>query len=417
MSGAALAFVESNTTGTGRLFARAARRLGLRPVLLTDSPERYPDITEDGVEAHLAATGDRAAVLEACRWLRDGPGLAGVASSSEYYAATAAAAARELGLPAADADAIEACRDKGLQRRALSRAGVGCPAFRVVASAEEAAAAAAELGPEVVVKPVSGSGSLGVRACSGPDEARAHAAALLARGHNERGLPVPQRVLVEELVRGPEFSVETFGGQVVGVTQKHLGGPPFFVEVGHDFPAPIPAGAAAALAEEALRALAALGLGWGPAHTEARHTTSGVKIIEVNARLAGGLIPELVRLATGVDLVSATVALAAGGQPDLRPTRAGRASIRFLLPPREGLLVAADGLTEAARRPGVVEARLSVAPGTEVRLRGDFRDRIGHVIAAGEESERASEEAEAASASVRLRVEAGPVRERPPGPP
>lgn len=36
--GAALVLVESNTTGTGRMFAAAARRLGLTPVLLAAEP-------------------------------------------------------------------------------------------------------------------------------------------------------------------------------------------------------------------------------------------------------------------------------------------------------------------------------------------------------------------------------------------
>ena len=36
-----LAMVESNTTGTGRAFATAARARGLRPVLLSARPERY----------------------------------------------------------------------------------------------------------------------------------------------------------------------------------------------------------------------------------------------------------------------------------------------------------------------------------------------------------------------------------------
>jgi lysylphosphatidylglycerol synthetase-like protein (DUF2156 family) len=50
MTGPWFALVESNTTGTGRDFAEAARAHGLRPVLLARSPERYPYAAELGLD-------------------------------------------------------------------------------------------------------------------------------------------------------------------------------------------------------------------------------------------------------------------------------------------------------------------------------------------------------------------------------
>ncbi|MGV9897217.1 hypothetical protein ACWDVV_23645, partial [Streptomyces tendae] len=44
------AFLESNTTGTGREFCARARARGLRPVLLTRDAARYPYVTEDAVD-------------------------------------------------------------------------------------------------------------------------------------------------------------------------------------------------------------------------------------------------------------------------------------------------------------------------------------------------------------------------------
>src|SRR5687767_8206326 len=46
-------FIESNTSGTGRLFARAARELGCRPAILTTFPDRYPYLAEDAVEVRV----------------------------------------------------------------------------------------------------------------------------------------------------------------------------------------------------------------------------------------------------------------------------------------------------------------------------------------------------------------------------
>lgn len=111
------------------------------------------------------------------------------------------------------------------------------PAFASAEMPEEAVRAAEAIGHPVVLKPVSGSGSIGVRLCRDAAETRAWAERLLDRGTDERGNPVTARLLVEAAVRGPEFSVETFDDTVVTVVAKHTGPEPYFVETGHDVPA------------------------------------------------------------------------------------------------------------------------------------------------------------------------------------
>jgi len=202
----------------------------------------------------------------------------------------------------------------------------------------------------------------------------------LRQRKNERGLRVPHTILIETVAGGQEYSVETFCKNVIGITQKYLGPLPDFVEIGHDHPAEIAASTHEAIKQAALSALDALGLGWGPAHIEMRVSEDVPKIIEVNPRLAGGYIPELVRLASGIDLISETVGLAAGRQPDLTRLSQKYACIRFIMAEEEGTLAGAEGLDRASQDPSVIEARLYLPPGSKVALRGDFRDRIGHVL-------------------------------------
>ncbi|MEU6614033.1 ATP-grasp domain-containing protein [Streptomyces parvus] len=399
MTASWFALVESNTTGSGRRFCQAARDRGLRPVVLAARAERYPYLAADRVDHRVLDTGDPEAVLAACRELAADGGLAGVTSSSEYFIATAARTARQLGLVAPDPAALARCRDKARQRDALASAGVPVPAYRAVTTLAEAASAAREIGCPVVVKPTTGSGSVGVRLCAGPAEVTAAAGPLLDAPVDERGRATPAVALVEEYVEGPEFSVETFDDTVVGVVAKHLGRPPHFVETGHDFPAP---DAPPGLAETALRAVKALGLGWGPAHTELRHGPDGPVVIEVNPRLAGGMIPALVGRAAGVDLVAATVARAAGDTPSPQPERRAHASIRFALADREGTVTAVGGLAEARGLPGVELAEITVAPGTALEITHSFRDRFGYAVATGPDAATAADRAERAAARLHM---------------
>lgn len=401
----AFVFVESNTTGTGPRFAAAAADLGLRPILLAADPARYPWVEKSGVRAEVVDTQDRKALLAACQRLAGSERIAGIWSSSEYFIAAAADLARELGLPGPDPQAVAACRDKGIQRARLAAAGVRQPRFRLTGSSAEAVAAAVDLGLPVVVKPVLGTGSLGVRLCADLCEVENGAAAILAQRVNERGMPLPPHLLVEEQVVGQEVSIETFDREVVGFTRKHLGDPPFFVEVGHDFPAPLRTEEERALTEMAMRVLDVLGLGWGPAHMEVRWTADGPSIIEVNPRLAGGFIPELVRLATGVELIGATVAAACGRE--VRPARAAyrASSIRFLLAPGDGRLAAVDDWEAAAAEEGVADFQLYVPLGGSVARRGDFRDRIGHIISCASTANESGRYAEQARDRLRITIE------------
>ncbi|MEV0695631.1 ATP-grasp domain-containing protein [Streptomyces sp. NPDC050388] len=403
------AFLESNTTGTGREFCAAARARGLRPVLLTRDPGRYPYVTEDAVDTLVLDTSDLEAVMEACRGLAEGAGLVGVTSSSEYFVADAARTAALLGLPAADGDAIARCRAKDLQRAALAAHGVPVPAWTAVSDVVAAVEAADAIGHPVVLKPVSGSGSNGVRLCRGRAETEEWAHRLLDRATDERGNAVPSRILVEAAVDGPEFSVETFDGDVVTVVAKHTGPAPHFVETGHDIPASVDPGTTAELGDTALAALKALGLGWGAAHTEIRRSADGPVVIEVNPRLAGGMIPVAVRAATGTDLVDAVIARAAG--QDMAPpataasgAAAGHAAVRFVMAAGEGRVTAVDGIREAGAAPGVVVAVPTTVVGRQVRITHSFQDRLGCVVATGTGTAQAASRAELAARLIKIEL-------------
>lgn len=388
--------VESNTTGTGRLYCAAARLRGMRPVVLAQDPERYPYLRADGVEWRLVDTGDPEAIDRAVRSM--GPdAVDGITSSSEYFAAAAARAAAGFGLPAANPDAVARCRHKVAQRRVLAAAGVRVPAFAEVADVAQARRDAADIGFPVVLKPVFGSGSAGVRLCRTEAEVADEVARRLATDGVDR-------LLLEEFLAGDEFSVEVFDGQALGVVAKHLGAEPHFVEHGHDFPAQVNEAGHGDLVEQALGAVAALGLNWAAVHVEVRFGRTGAAIVEVNPRLAGGMIPKLISLAGGPDLIDAVVAKTSGQPLPALATPVAHASIRFLVAPRSGEVDRIDGLGRAAALPGVDVATAFCRAGDTVELSHSFKDRLGYVIASGATGAFAADRAETALGMIILSV-------------
>ncbi|MBV9452447.1 MAG: pyridoxal-phosphate dependent enzyme [Streptosporangiaceae bacterium] len=205
-----LLFVESNTTGSGMAALGVARDLGLRPLLLTDNPDRYLGLASTSAEVLVCDTGSLPALRETVQERFRREDLAGIATTSEFYAATAAELTGWLGLPGNPVEAITVCRDKAALRRLLATAGVGQSRFAVVDAVSQVADAVAAVGLPCVVKPADDSGSHNVLLCTDAEQATAQVEAVLAVTENVRGQRMAGVALVEEYLDGPEYSVEMF---------------------------------------------------------------------------------------------------------------------------------------------------------------------------------------------------------------
>jgi cysteine synthase A len=399
-----LAFIESNTTGSGMLALERARWLGMRPLLVTSRPDRYRGLAETGAKVITCDTNQPRLITQALRRFR----LAGVTTTSEFYLPTAAELAAAFALPGNPPATVRRCRDKAAVREMLNRAGIAQPAYVVATSPAQAADAWRRMGTPCVVKPVDESASTGVRRCDTAEQAASHAACLLSAVVNSRGQAKTAVVLVEQYADGPEYSVELFGTReglvTVGVTRKEVTGGPWFVETGHRFPAELGTDASAGAVDLARRAVRALGLAVGATHTEIRLTASGPQLIEVNARLAGGMIPELVRLATGVDLVEQQVRAACGMDTGFDATTARYAGIDFLTAPLEGTLRTVVGLAAARALAGVEQVTITARDGGRVRPARDAYDRLGFVIATARSADALQGRLAAAVGRIRIDV-------------
>lgn len=280
----------------------------------------------------LPSTLDADALVAAARVLAFREPVAGVLCWDEARILQTAAVAQALDLPGGDPDMILRCRDKHLTRQALDAAGVAQPRSVLVGTVEQALAEAEQIGYPVVLKPRALAASLGV--------VRVDAAAALAeRFPFVRDTTVPEAphydesVLVEEYADGPEISVDSavHDGRVLPmfVARKEVGYPPYFEEVGHYVDAADPLLTDAQLLDVLQRTHTALGFTDGMTHAEFRLTSAGPKVIEVNARLGGDMIPYLGMLATGMDPGLAAAAVACGREPVPVADRKRVGGIRF----------------------------------------------------------------------------------------
>jgi len=397
-------FVESNTTGTGEIFVRRTLDMGYRPVLLTRDPARYQFLATpagQSVTVEVVQTRDREELIRAVGARSVPP--AGIFTSSDTFYGSAAWLAHQLGLPGADYRAIDFCRCKVNQRTALGELRPHLnPSWRAP-SLESAAEEATSIGYPLIVKPCDGTGSLLVRKCWDEGEVAVHIERISRDWHGTCG-----HILLEEFIAGPEFSVEIFNGRLIGVTEKTLGPEPNFVEMGHLYPAQGPV--ADIIGRSATQVARDLRLSWGPVHIEMRASSAGPRIIEINPRLGGDFIPELIRLADGEDVIASCIRLAAGDTVNFDVPSGRFAAVHFLQQVTDGIATV-TGISSALEMPFVREARLYHRD-TYHRVAEDFTDRVGHIILAAPSQVELIAALSAASAAVTVSSQAVESRAR-----
>ena len=377
-------------------FATLAQHYHLSAVLPSE-PTWQLRYLSDSTIADLA---DPHAIALAVSALAGDSAETGLLTWDETVLEATAQAAEKLGLPHMSAQAAARCRDKYATRTLLEQAGLASVRHRLVTSGQEAIQCAESFGYPVVVKPRALAGSLGVALAE--DAAAVHRAFALAESARFADLPTGHGVLVEEYLDGPEISVDSvvFDGQVdcVHVARKRLGFEPYFEEVGHLVTAWCHEPWAQSVRELVVQTHRVLEVTHGVTHAEIRLTREGPRLVELNGRLGGDLIPFISAMATGMDLVAAAADLALGRRPALAPTRSLAAEVRFVYPP-DDCVVGSVEVDRAARVPGIAHAAVLAEPGSRLLLppRQPI-PRLAALVAVGDERDcaRALDEAERA---------------------
>ncbi len=279
-------------------------------------------------------TADVDAMVKAAQDLED---VSGVMCWDEARIPHAAEVAKALGLPG-DPAYIARCRDKHLTRQALAAAGVPQPGSRKVGDVGEAQAAAREFGYPAIIKPTDLALSAGVVKVYNDEEMASAFDYVSGLKHGGKAGWKPT-ILVEEFAEGEEISIDTavHRGEIypLCLAHKEVGYPPYCIEVGHYVYADEPL-----LQDPQLLGLlqdlhTALGFTDGITHTEIMLTADGPKVIEVNGRLGGDMIPYLGLRAAGVDTGLAAAAVACGRAPEVVRDRNLVAAVRFFYPAKE----------------------------------------------------------------------------------
>jgi biotin carboxylase len=405
-------FVEVSTWGAGEKAIEYCIERGYATTVMARDPEHYTGLSVTPDRVLACDTNDDEALLKAAHELHAENRVDGVTTTADFYVPQACIVAEELGLPGMPYRAAAGVRNKYAMRQSLAR---HCPElnprFELVHDDEAALRVADHWGFPLIAKPQDANDSWHVLRLGSERELVEYMREAGRWDRNSAGQQFARGVLLESYIEGVEYSVETaqFKGQpirVLGLTGKELYDfdGHHFVELNHHFPASDPH--ADAIFDAVSRALTLLEVDCGVIHTECRIHDGDVKILEINPRIAGGMIgSHAIELALGVDAISLVVEAALDNPTPWHPTRQEGAAIWFIPMPETGIFGGIDNLDELRRLPGFAHlkilARVGDCCGTPVRSNSDF---VAVLVTHAADADEALERARVAAGRARVRV-------------
>lgn len=380
---------------------KRAKEMGLQVISVDMNPDAI-GFQESGIIKEVISTIDIPAVVEAAkRYKIDGV----MTLASDMPMRTVAAVSKVLNLVGISEETALKATNKAHMREALKQYDVPIPVFYKVSNKWEYEQAVSSFDVPFIVKPADNSGSRGIIKISDISDKKAVLEAYdYSKASSRNG-----DVVVEEYMNGLEVSVETLtvGGKchVIQITDKITSGAPYFVEMGHTQPSRLDSETKQLIAEVAKMANRAVGITNGPSHTEVIVTKDGPKIVEIGARLGGDCITtHLVPFSTGVDMVECCIRIALGEPIDINVKYEKGAAIRYLNC-GTGKIKSITGVDEAERFEGVQQISIVHGVGEVVSGIKNSSDRIGFVVAQGENADKAIEHCEKAIEKIRVTMD------------
>lgn len=287
---------------------KAAKRLGYYVIDIDYLPDNPAHKFAD--EYYNISTLDKESVLK----LAIEKNIDGImAYASDVSAPTAAWVAEKLGLPTNPYDTVKLMTRKDLFHPFLKENGFNVPNNKTVKSEEEIYDFYYQNKKNIIIKPISASGSKGVTHII--DDKQIHNAYLEAMKYSREKSLVAEEFIQRKgfQIAGDAFIVD---GKIAfwGLANEHFNDScNSLVPVGESFPVRLSASEIMRAKTEVQKVISLLNLKIGAINLDFMFDVDGnIFIIELGPRNGGNLITDAIKMSTGIDLAEYTVKAALG---------------------------------------------------------------------------------------------------------
>ncbi|OEH92776.1 ATP-grasp domain-containing protein [Bacillus solimangrovi] len=373
-----IVFIETNKSGSSREAIKAAKALGFNTHLLTKNEEfhsqkhDFPDIDE----IHLVNVSNESEVDQVVKQITKHYFVAFVISLVDSYVYLSAKLSNKYCQTQLSHDAIKVMEDKLLTRTCLQNKSYS-PWFIIFHkqdSIEQLLNKIEKRYPLIVKLPKS---------CGSKDVFLIHSEKELTEQlHRLQKVNDNDIILIEEFLQGPQVIVETIVHKgevrVVAIVEQDILIGERFIVTGYSI-SPTPY-------EEQLNTITTaimndLKFTQGHCHLELRLVNDEWKLIEINPRIAGTVMNDLIYEAYGFNYVEQIIKMTLGYEPFLYRIWEECAFAKFITVSSIGKLIKVTGRNKALKVPGVTKVFIKPKKGKVLRPPLSMGHRYGYVLA------------------------------------
>lgn len=300
-----LVVIGTRKTGTSLALVHAALGRQMNVTVIGGPSDSLQGVFPESVEVIKLETDADVVV----KWLRrhypEPDQSIRVTTTHDAYACLAAQVAEKLGLPGPDAASVARQVSKARQKELLISHDLPTSRF-ITGTLSDLPALLRQLGGirfPVVVKPAEGTASQGVKRCLALGETERHIGALADELRSNLHSGLSDCVVIEEYLEGAEYCVEFFDGHYVGAMRKFKRYGDEFLERGYTSELDLEECVLRRLVDSGTQAVVRAGLMWGPVHLDCIVRDDFPYVIELNPRIAGSFICDIVRDGYGFNMV------------------------------------------------------------------------------------------------------------------
>ncbi|ALC89727.1 hypothetical protein AM500_08060 [Bacillus sp. FJAT-18017] len=400
-------FIGCNKSGTSREAIKAAERMGFFTVLFTDR-KKFIEQREEFSDVHqmiyLEDLQKRECLKEELDLLKgQGKNIKACLSLVDPFVYTATLLSIELGLIHPSPTAIYKMEEKTRVRKALQNMDFN-PFFMVIQPKDslEIAAESFEHSLPLIVKSPRSNGSKDVLLAETKRELE-QAILSLRKQFPE------QPILIEEYLNGPQYLIEVLvwegKARIIGIIEQFISKGERFIVTGYHYPASLSETQHEELDSVVAKVLSALDMTLGSCHLEMRWVNGEWKLIEINPRVSGGAMNQILHEGTGLNLVQEIIKLHLGQEPELKQSKLKHVYAQFVTVDARGILLRVTGKKRALSHEGVIEVYVKPRKGTILAPPNSLGDRYAYVIASAESFAEAKKIAQMAAKEIIFFIE------------
>ncbi|MFC5603338.1 ATP-grasp domain-containing protein [Sporosarcina koreensis] len=398
-------FIGTNKSGSSREAIRAAERLGYFTVLFTNNDKQIKQRKEyvDVHEMILVDTTNLKAMRKEILSLQSkGNEIMTISSFVDSNISRALKLCEEFCPNGTSSKAADIMENKAGTRASLNGLPFSPKFLTLPPKAKLEPSTIEDLpGFPLIVKSASSTGSKDVLQATDLEQLQRHIRKLNEKDPDES-------IIIEEFIDGEQYLVEAIihdrKVQIAGVIQQEITYGKRFIITGYGVLAFVPKQLNDSIMEVLNSIIEKFDIRNGAMHVEMRQTANGWRLIEINPRISGGAMNNMLKAAFGFDLVEETLKLYLGEKPSLIQKQRNFVFTQYVIIDKKGILEKVTGKKRARKIPGVVEVYVKPRKGTQLMPPLSMGHRYAYVIAQGRTLETAKALAKKAAEEIQFHL-------------